>query len=65
MVTRNIGLHSISVGSRDMFHNMVSAMEFHWTQPIVNGAGFGFDEVGAALGALPQGLHFGKIVDDV
>jgi NADPH:quinone reductase-like Zn-dependent oxidoreductase len=62
MVTRNIRLQGITVGSRDMFRSMVLAMERHQTQPIIDNKGFAFDELGAALASLPEGRHFGKVV---
>jgi NADPH:quinone reductase-like Zn-dependent oxidoreductase len=62
MVTRNIRLQGITVGSRDMFRNMVQAMELHQTRPVIHDTSFAFDEVGAALATLPEGLHFGKLV---
>ncbi len=65
MVTRNIRLQGITVGSRDMFQKMNRAMEIHRTRPTVDAAVFGFEEVGEALAALPAGRHFGKLVCDV
>jgi NADPH:quinone reductase-like Zn-dependent oxidoreductase len=62
IVTRNIRLQGITVGSRDMFRSMVQAMELHETRPVIHDTGFAFDEIGAALAALPEGRHFGKMV---
>lgn len=62
VVTRNIRLQGVTVGSRDMFRNMVQAMERHQTRPVIDERSFAFDEVGAALAALPEGRHFGKLV---
>lgn len=62
MVTRNIRLQGITVGGGDMFLNMVRAMELHQTRPVIEKNGFAFEDLGAALAALPEGKHFGKIV---
>lgn len=62
VVTRNIRLQGITVGGGDMFANMVKAMEQHHTRPVIDENGFAFDEIGAALAALPKGKHFGKII---
>jgi len=62
MVTRNIRLQGITVGGRDMFCNMVQAMELHQTRPVIHDTSFAFDELGAALAALPEEQHFGKLV---
>ncbi len=65
MVTRNIRMQGITVGGADMFANMVRAMEFNQTRPFIDDNGFAFEEVGAALAALPEGRHFGKIVCEI
>ncbi len=62
LVTRNIRMQGITVGGADMFRNMVRAMELHQTRPVIHDNGFAFEEVGAALAALPKGRHFGKVV---
>jgi NADPH:quinone reductase-like Zn-dependent oxidoreductase len=36
-------------------------MELHRTLPPVDAHVYGFDEVGRALAALPEGRHFGKV----
>ncbi len=62
MVTRNIRLQGITVGGADMFGNMVRAMEHHQIRPVIENKGFSFEDLGAALAALPKGGHFGKVV---
>ncbi len=62
MVTRNIRLQGITVGGANMFRNMVQAMEQHQTRPNIDNSDFAFEDVGAALAALPKGQHFGKVV---
>ncbi len=62
VVTRNVRLQGVTVGSREMFQNMVRAMERHGTRPVIDEQGFEFEALGAALAALPEGKHFGKRV---
>jgi NADPH:quinone reductase-like Zn-dependent oxidoreductase len=61
VVTQNIRLQGVTVGSRALFEDMVRAMELHRTLPPVDAHVYGFDEVGRALAALPEGRHFGKV----
>jgi NADPH:quinone reductase-like Zn-dependent oxidoreductase len=61
VVTQNVRLQGITVGSRDLFEDMVRAMEAHGTKPPVDPRLFAFDEVGEAIKTLPQGQHFGKV----
>lgn len=61
VVTQNIRLQGVTVGSREMFEDMVRAMELHGTRPPVDDRLFAFEEVGAAIKALPAGRHFGKV----
>jgi NADPH:quinone reductase-like Zn-dependent oxidoreductase len=61
VVTQNIRLQGVTVGSRDHFEEMARAMEMHGTEPPVDSRHFAFEEVGAAIKTLPQGQHFGKI----
>lgn len=62
VVTRNIRLQGVTVGSREMFENMVRAMELHKTEPAIDDTSFEFEDLGNALASLPKGKHFGKIV---
>lgn len=50
----------IYVGSVRMFEAMNRALSLHGVRPVVDRT-FGFDEAPAALAALKQGAHFGKI----
>jgi NADPH:quinone reductase-like Zn-dependent oxidoreductase len=61
VVTQNIRLQGVTVGARDLFEDMVRAMEQHGTVPPVDERLFAFEEVGAAIKALPTGRHFGKV----
>ena len=64
VVTRNIRLQGVTVGSRATFEAMVRAMELHALRPPIHDQRFAFEEVGAALQALPEGRHFGKVVSE-
>jgi NADPH:quinone reductase-like Zn-dependent oxidoreductase len=59
-VEKNVRLHGILVGSREMFEEMNQAIAEQTLQPIVDSV-FGFDEVPAALRYLETGSHFGKV----
>ena len=63
IVTQNIRLQGVTVGSRQMFENMVRALEMNQIAPVIDEtATFAFEDVGQALAALPNGKHFGKVV---
>ncbi|HUT49452.1 MAG TPA: NAD(P)-dependent alcohol dehydrogenase [Alphaproteobacteria bacterium] len=62
VVTQNIALQGITVGSRAIFEDMIRAMELHQTRPALEEKRFAFEDLGAAIAALPQGKHFGKVV---
>ena len=62
VVTQNIGLQGITVGSRAMMEAMVRAMELHELRPALEEQRFKFEDLGAAIAALPKGKHFGKVV---
>jgi NADPH:quinone reductase-like Zn-dependent oxidoreductase len=62
IVTRNIRLQGVTCGGGDMFKNMVNALNHHKTRPIIDHKGYSFDDIGAALDALPLNKHFGKII---
>ncbi|MEK9722093.1 MAG: NAD(P)-dependent alcohol dehydrogenase [Rhodospirillaceae bacterium] len=63
VVTRNIRLQGVTVGSREMFENMVRAIEANPIDPVIDEAHtFAFEDVGKALATLPDGKHFGKVV---
>jgi D-arabinose 1-dehydrogenase-like Zn-dependent alcohol dehydrogenase len=61
IVTQNIRLQGISTGARDLFEDMVRAIEHHRLVPVVHDRLFAFEEVGQALKDLPKGEHFGKV----
>jgi NADPH:quinone reductase-like Zn-dependent oxidoreductase len=61
VVTQNIRLQGVTVGSRDLFEEMVRAIELHGTVPPVDERLFAFEEVGEAIKVLPAGQHFGKV----
>lgn len=61
VVTRDVDLKGITVGSRDMFENMIAAIDRNGLAPQIDDRVWEFDEAPAALAALPQGRHYGKI----
>ncbi len=63
VVSRNIRVQGVTVGSRTGFEAMVRAMEAHETKPAVDSV-YGFDDVHAALARLESGAHFGKVCVD-
>ena len=62
VVTRNVRLQGVTVGSREMFAEMVGAMDGAAMHPVVDPTPFEFEDVASALNRLPRGQHFGKIV---
>lgn len=61
VVTQNIRLQGVSTGPRDIFEDMVRAIEQHSVLPAIHDRLFAFEEVGQALKDLPKGEHFGKV----
>ena len=61
VVTSNMRLQGITVGSRDGFEDMVRAMDLHQTRPAVDDHVYAFDELRPALESMSSGKHFGKI----
>lgn len=59
-VEKNVRLHGIMIGSREMFEEMNQAIAEHELKPVVDRV-FGFDEVREALRYLEAGAHFGKV----
>jgi NADPH:quinone reductase-like Zn-dependent oxidoreductase len=57
---KNLHVIGLSVGSRRMFENMVSAIGHNHIKPVVDRT-FGFTEVPEALRLMQQAGHFGKI----
>jgi NADPH:quinone reductase-like Zn-dependent oxidoreductase len=60
IVTRNVRLQGITVGSRDGFEAMVRAIGQHRLEPVIDRI-FAFEALRAALDHLASGGHFGKI----
>ncbi len=61
IVTRNIRLQGITVGSRRMHADMVAAIEKTGIVPVIDDNRFEFEGVGSAIAAFPSGGHFGKV----
>ncbi len=61
VVTQNIRLQGVTVGSRDLFEDMVKALDLHKIEPPVDDNLFEFEAVGDAIKSIPTGQHFGKI----
>jgi len=61
VVTQNIRIQGVTVGSRELFEDMVRAMELWRTAPPIDESVFAFEQVGEAITALPAGRHFGKV----
>jgi NADPH:quinone reductase-like Zn-dependent oxidoreductase len=61
VVTQNVRLQGVTLGSREMFEDMVRAIDTHGLKPPVDDKLYAFDEVADAIRALPAGRHFGKI----
>jgi NADPH:quinone reductase-like Zn-dependent oxidoreductase len=60
VVTRQVRLQGITVGSRDGFEAMSRAISQHQLRPVVDRV-FPFDELPQALAYLASGAHIGKI----
>ncbi|WP_207462349.1 NAD(P)-dependent alcohol dehydrogenase [Azospirillum sp. SYSU D00513] len=61
VVTQNIRLQGVTVGNRDMFEDMLRAMEQHRMRPVIDGTVYVFTEVAAAIRDFPDGGHVGKV----
>jgi NADPH:quinone reductase-like Zn-dependent oxidoreductase len=61
VVTQNVRLQGVTLGSREMFEDMVRAIEAHRLKPPIDDKVYRFDEVAEAIRAIPAGRHFGKI----
>jgi len=62
VVTQNVRLQGVTLGNRNMFEAMVRAIERHRLRPAIDEHRFTFDETRAAIAAIAEGKHFGKIV---
>ena len=60
-VTRNVTIHGIETGSREMFEELAAFIDEHGVQPVIDST-LPLDEVVNALAHLRSGKHFGKIV---
>ncbi|MBL29530.1 MAG: NAD(P)-dependent alcohol dehydrogenase [Rhodospirillaceae bacterium] len=60
VVTQNLRLQAITVGSREAFEAMNRAIEINRIEPVVDRV-FPFTEIRAALDYLASGQHFGKV----
>lgn len=60
IVTRHVRMQGITVGSRDDFVDMMTAVARHQLRPAVDRV-FPFEELRAALEHLAGGRHFGKV----
>ena len=63
VVTQNVRLQGITVGSADMLREMNRAFELHGVRaPVDTENGFAFEDAAEALRTFPEGRHFGKVV---
>ena len=60
-MTKNVRLHGIETGSREMFEEMNRFIESRRLKPVIDRT-FAFEEAREALKYLESGAHFGKIV---
>lgn len=60
-VTRNVTLHGIETGSREMFEELAAFIDDHGVQPVIDST-LPVDQVVNALAHLRSGRPFGKIV---
>ena len=60
VVTRQVRLQGITVGSRDMFEAMLRAVAEHKVQPVIDKV-FAFEQLKDGLAHLKGGSQFGKI----
>ena len=60
VVTRQVRLQGITVGSRDGFEAMLRAIDQHRLAPVTDRV-FAFEELKEAMAHLKSGAHFGKV----
>lgn len=60
VVTRQVRLQGITVGSRDGFEAMLRAIDQHRLVPVTDRV-FAFEELKEAMAYLKSGAHFGKV----
>jgi NADPH:quinone reductase-like Zn-dependent oxidoreductase len=61
IATQAIRLVAATSGNRDMFEDLVRAIDRHRIRPVIDDRVFAFGEVADALRALREARHFGKI----
>ena len=61
VVTRGLRLQAITLGSRDDFEAMVRFIDQHCIKPVIDDHRFAFAETRAAIAAIVEGEHFGKL----
>jgi NADPH:quinone reductase-like Zn-dependent oxidoreductase len=61
VVTQNVRMQGVTLGSRDMFEDMVRAIALHRLTPPIDEKRYAFDEVADAIRRITEGKHFGKI----
>jgi NADPH:quinone reductase-like Zn-dependent oxidoreductase len=61
VVTQSVRLQGVTLGPRDLFADMVRAIEQHRSAPAIDDHAWRFEEAGAAIAAIEEGRHFGKI----
>lgn len=61
VVTQAVRLLGVTLGARSSFEDMVRAIELNRLVPAIDPRRYGFTEAAAAIAALGQGHHFGKI----
>ncbi|MCW2241901.1 zinc-dependent alcohol dehydrogenase family protein [Azospirillum canadense] len=61
VVTQNIRLQGVTVGSRDLFEDMLRAIDLHGMRPVVDEKLYAFQDVADAIRRLPEGGHVGKV----
>ena len=61
VVTQSVRLLGVTLCGRDAFEDMVRAIELHRLRPAIDDRRYGFTEAAAAVAAIEQGRHFGKI----
>jgi NADPH:quinone reductase-like Zn-dependent oxidoreductase len=61
VVTTNVRLQGVTLGSRDAFEEMVRAIDLNGAKPPVDDKRYAFDEAAEAIRAIAEGRHFGKI----
>ncbi len=60
VVTRNLRLQGVTVGSRESFAAMAQAFDDHKVKPVLDHEPFDFGDLGKALQDQTRGVHFGK-----